>query len=438
MRIAVFGMGYIGCVSAACLANEGHTVVGVDISADKVALINRGVSPIVEERIPELLKFQVDSGRLSATTDSRKALLESEMCFVCVGTPSRPNGDLELGYLTRVSAQLGEALKDAPKGYPIIYRSTMLPGTVEGMLIPLLEQHSGKKAGEDFEVCFHPEFLREGTSVADFYDPPKTVVGTGNPEVEGLLRQLYGFLTAPFFATSIRVAETIKYADNAFHALKIGFANEVGRFCKKLDIDSWQVMEIFCQDRKLNISPYYLLPGFAFGGSCLPKDLRALTYRAKVEDIDLPILNAVLPSNQEQILHAFHRIQAAGKRRIGILGLTFKQGTDDLRESATVSLVEMLLGKGYQIRIYDEHVNLARLIGSNREFLEQRIPHIASLLTSSLEEMMADAEVLVVGQKHKEFLARAASIGPEVLVYDLVRAFPLGAVLPANYEGICW
>ncbi len=438
MRIAVFGMGYIGCVSAACLANEGHQVIGVDISPDKVRLINQGVSPIIEERIPELLKAQVEAGRLHATTDSAKALLESELCFVCVGTPSRANGDLELGYLTRVSSELGLALKDAPAGYPIVYRSTMLPGTVEDLLVPLLESHSGKRAGVEFDVCFHPEFLREGSAVADFYEPPKTVVGTTSQALVEQLRNLYCFLHAPFFATSIRVAEAIKYADNAFHALKIGFANEIGRFCKKLEIDSWQVMEIFCQDKKLNISPYYLLPGFAFGGSCLPKDLRALTYRAKVEDIDLPILNSVLPSNQEQILHALHRIQAEGKKRVGILGLTFKQGTDDLRESATVSLVEMLLGKGYQIKIFDEHVNLARLIGSNREFLEQRIPHVASLLTSSLDEMLEGAEIVVVGQKHPEFLRRATTLGPNVLVYDLVRAFGPAVPLPQNYDGICW
>jgi len=310
----------------------------------------------------------------------------------------------------------------------------MLPGTMKDVIAPIL----AARCVDVVHLAFHPEFLREGTSVDDFFNPPKTVVGSDGPEVLEQLRQLYGFLDAPFFGTTIPVAEMIKYADNAFHALKIGFANEIGRFCKAFDIDSWAVMDIFSQDTKLNISKYYLLPGFAFGGSCLPKDLRALTYRAKSHDVSIPILSSVLPSNEAQIQDLFARIQAAGRRRVGVLGLTFKQGTDDLRESPTVTLVEMLLGKGYEVRIYDRNVNLARLLGSNREYLELRLPHVSSLLTEDLDEMLKDSELVIVGQKCEEFLERAAALEDNVLVMDLVRAFPPGARKPANYEGISW
>ena len=383
--VSVFGLGYVGCVSAACFAGDGHRVIGVDVARAKVDQINGGRSTIVEEGIAELVASGVASGRLSATTEVREAVLGSEVSLVCVGTPSRPNGSIDLSYVIRVSQQIGEALREKGRWHTIVIRSTVMPGTLDTHVIPAIEAASGLRHGEAFAVCSNPEFLREGTSIKDFRDPPFTLVGTVDPAHAAPVVALYSHVTAPCHVVALRVAETIKYACNCFHGLKVGFANEIGNLCKVMGVDSHEVMRLFCEDRKLNISTAYLRPGFAFGGSCLPKDLRALVHRGRVEDVPMPILEAVLDSNRRQIERAFHMVLAAGSKRVGILGLTFKAGTDDLRESPTVSLVEMLLGKGCQILIHDRDVARANLIGANREYIEREIPHLWSLIARRTE-----------------------------------------------------
>ena len=380
MNVSVFGLGYVGSVSAASFANGGHQVVGVDVNPDKVASVNAGLSPIVEKGLAELIAANVQRGTLRATTATGEAIAASELSLICVGTPSRRNGSLDLTWLERVCGEIGAALRDKPAYHVVVIRSTVLPGTTHDVVIPTLERLSGKQYGRGFGVAINHEFLREGTALHDFRHPPMTLVGHNYQSDGGPAESLYANVHAPLVSTSIRTAEMIKYASNTWHALKVCFANEVGNLCKRLDIDSHEVMEIFCRDEKLNLSSYYLKPGFAFGGSCLPKDVRAMQYRARELDLEMPVVGSILGSNRLQIEHAVERILETGRKRIGLLGFSFKAGTDDLRESPLVILAEALLGKGYELRIYDRNVSLARLVGANRAYINEQIPHLSSLL----------------------------------------------------------
>jgi GDP-mannose 6-dehydrogenase len=435
--VSVFGLGYVGCVSAACFAREGHSVVGVDVAPTKVDLINQGKATIVEQGIAELVGEMVGAGRLRATTDVGEAVSATAVSLICVGTPSRPNGGLDLAFVQRVAEQIGQALRRKAGFHTIVVRSTVLPGTLHEVVVPAVERASGKRHGTDFAVCSNPEFLREGTSIKDFYEPPFTLVGADDPKLAEAVLALYAGIEAPVQVTGVRVAEMVKYACNCFHGLKIGFANEIGNICKALAVDSHEVMRIFCEDRKLNISPAYLRPGFAFGGSCLPKDLRAVAQRAKELDLDTPILNATLTSNQRQIERAFNLIVAAGRKRIGVLGLAFKAGTDDLRESPLVSLIELLLGKGYEISIYDREVSQAQIIGANREYILREIPHIWELMRPELDPVIREAETIIIGNGSGEFRTIEGRIRRDQVVVDLVRAIRPDQI-DGSYIGICW
>src|SRR3989454_7772398 len=398
MRVSVFGLGYVGSVSAASFAADGHEVIGVDVNADKVATVTAGRSPIVEPGLDDLLQRAVSEGRLRATTSTADAIADSDVSLLCVGTPSRKNGSLDLTYLERVSEQIGAALKHKSNYHVVVVRSTVLPGTTHEKVIPALERESGKKYGDGFGVSVNPEFLREGTALKDFRKPPLTLVGHNHAADASGTIALYQSIDAPLVSTSIRVAEMMKYTSNAWHALKVCFANEIGNLCKRVGVDSHEVMDIFCRDEKLNLSPYYMKPGFAFGGSCLPKDVRALQYRAKEVDLDMPVIQAILGSNQLQIQHAIDEIVDTGKKRVGLLGFSFKAGTDDLRESPIVILAEQLLGKGRSLCIYDKNVSLAKLVGANKEYIETQIPHLSSLLCT-IDEVVAKSEVIVVGNQ---------------------------------------
>ena len=436
--ISIFGLGYVGAVSVACLADSGHKIIGVDVSPTKVEMIARGHSPIIEEGLGELLKKGVDEGRIKATSDSTKAVHNSDVSFVCVGTPSNPNGSLNLSYVKKVCEEIGAALATKNGYHVVVARSTMLPGSTEEIVIPALERSSGKKAGQDFGVCFNPEFLREGSSIKDFYDPPFTIIGATDEKAATAVSELYSMLDAPLMTVSLKVAEMVKYANNAFHALKVSFANEIGNVCKQQDIDSHQVMNIFCEDKKLNLSPYYLKPGFAFGGSCLPKDLRALLYHCRHFDMQLPVMEAILPSNRKQIDMAYQMIKRTDSKRIGILGFSFKAGTDDLRESPMVELIEYILGKGYQVKVYDRNVSLANLQGANRAYIEREIPHISMLMSDSIEEILEQSEVIVIGNAAPEFQAILGQIREHQTVIDLVRISKEIDQLDSRYQGICW
>lgn len=437
MKLSVFGIGYVGCVSAACFAKEGHEVVGVDVNPAKVAMINEGKSPIVEPGIGDIMKAGASSGHLRATTNAGEAVLASELSLVCVGTPSNNNGSLDLRYVTRVCEEIGAALKGKSERHTVVMRSTMLPGTIANVVVPALEKTSGQVAGKDFGVCINPEFLREGSSLKDFYAPPFTIIGADDEATATVVASLYAMIDAPLFVTPVKTAEMVKYVCNSFHALKVGFANEVGNICKALEIDSHEVMDIFCRDTKLNLSPYYLKPGFAFGGSCLPKDLRAINYKAREVDVEVPLLASILPSNRLQIEKAVEMVVGTGKKKIGVLGFSFKAGTDDLREAPMVSLIETLIGKGYQLAIYDRDVSLARLFGANKEYIEREIPHISQLMRGSIDEVVADAEVLVIGNKADEFRQIEKLLGESRVVIDLVRLFDRTSK-DDTYQGICW
>lgn len=438
MRVSIFGLGYVGCVSAASFAAEGHEVVGVDVNPEKVAAINEGRSPIVEPGLEELLKDGVAQTRLRATMDTAEAVHATDLSLICVGTPSRKNGSLDLTYLTRVCEQIGDVLKDKSAYHVVVVRSTVLPGTTHTHVIPALESRSGKKYGEGFGVAVNPEFLREGTALKDFRYPPLTLVGHNHAADAAPTKALYSDIEAPLFSTSIRVAEMIKYTSNAWHAVKVVFANEIGNLCKRVGVDSHDVMDIFCKDEKLNISPYYLKPGFAFGGSCLPKDVRALQYRAKEMDLEMPLITAVLGSNRLQVQHAIDQIVETGKKRIGLFGFSFKAGTDDLRESPMVILAEALLGKGYQLCIYDRNVSIARLVGANKQYIEQQIPHLSQHLCETLDEVIERSDVIVVGNNAPEFADALSRCRADQTVIDLVRVPVDFASLAAEYQGICW
>jgi GDP-mannose 6-dehydrogenase len=437
LRISVFGLGYVGTVSAGCLANDGHEVVGVDPVQTKVDLINKGHSPIIEADIGEIIASTVKSGRLRAVVDPELAIRDTELSFVCVGTPSQPNGNLDFRYIRRICEQIGEALKGKAARHTVVIRSTILPGTMQGIVIPVLEEFSGKKAGEGFGVCHNPEFLREGSAVKDFNAPPTTVIGELEPTSGNVLAELYKKLDAPLIRTSLEVAEMVKYVNNSWHALKIGFANEIGNLSKVFGIDAHEVMNIFCQDKRLNISPAYLLPGFAFGGSCLPKDLRAITYKAKVNDLQLPILTSILPSNEMQVHRGLQLIMDKGHKQVGILGFSFKSGTDDLRESPIIEVIERLLGKGYDLRIYDRNVNIASLVGANRDFILNRIPHISRLMVDRVDAVLDYAQTIVIGNKDPEFATVPAKLRDGQSVVDFVRITDSRSN-NGKYDGICW
>jgi GDP-mannose 6-dehydrogenase len=438
MRVSVFGLGYVGSVSAASFAADGHEVIGVDVNPLKVDSLNEGRSPIVEPGLDDLIRETVADGRLRATTSTRDAVHGSDLSLICVGTPSRRNGSLDLSYLERVSEQIGEALADKPAYHVVVVRSTVLPGTTHDVVIPALERGSGKAYGDGFGVSVNPEFLREGSALHDFRHPPLTLVGHNHAVDAQGTSALYAAVDAPLVATSLRVAEMMKYTSNAWHALKVCFANEIGNVCKQLDVDSHEVMRIFCQDEKLNLSPYYLKPGFAFGGSCLPKDVRALQYRAKELDVEIPVVQSILGSNRLQIDHALEMVVATGQKRVGLLGFSFKAGTDDLRESPIVILAEALLGKGYQLKIYDRNVSLARLVGANKEYIEHQIPHLSSLLCDTVDDVIDGSDVIVVGNASPEFAPAMARTRADQTVIDLVRLPIAPEQIEARYEGICW
>ena len=438
MNVSVFGLGYVGSVSAASFAADGHHVIGVDVNDGKVASINQGRSPIVETGLAEVIAGTVGRGALRATTSVEEAVRGTELSLICVGTPSRRNGSLDLAHLERVCEQIGDALRYKDAYHVVVVRSTVLPGTTHDVVIPALERTAGKKYGEGFGVTVNPEFLREGTALHDFRHPPMTLVGHNYRGDAGPTQALYAKVQAPIVTASIRTAEMIKYASNTWHALKVCFANEVGNLCKRLEIDSHEVMDIFCRDEKLNLSSYYMKPGFAFGGSCLPKDVRAMQYRAKEVDLEMPVIQSILGSNRLQIQHAIDRLVEIGSKRIGLLGFSFKAGTDDLRESPLVILAEALLGKGYQLRIYDRNVSIARLVGANKEYITQQIPHLSSLLCDTVDEVLEGSDVIVVGNASPEFDDALRRTRPEQQVIDLVRARVHRAEIPARYEGICW
>ena len=436
MRISIFGMGYVGAVCAGCLANRGHEVVGVDISEVKVDLINKGKSPIVEPGLEDLLKRGVAAGRIRATTDTADAIRSSDLSMICVGTPSKKNGDLDLHFVESVVREIGAVLKDKSERHTIVVRSTVLPGTVKQFIVPLLEEASGKRAGADFGVAVNPEFLRESTAIADYDAPPMTVIGEWDTESGNQLAAIYAELPAPIIRKPIEIAEMVKYTCNVWHATKITFANEIGNIAKGLGVDGRQVMDVICQDRKLNLSSYYLRPGYAFGGSCLPKDVRALDFRANQVHAEHPLISSLMRSNEIHVKRAFDLVASFGERRIGMLGLSFKAKTDDLRESPLVELAEMLIGKGYELSIFDENVEYARVHGANREYINSKIPHVASLLRPNIDDVIDASDILVVGLNDKKFekVLNGSRNGRKVV--DLVGFMQHAST--EEMQGICW
>src|SRR5258706_2029955 len=436
MKISVLGLGYVGAVSAGCLAKEGHEVVGVDPQQSKVDLINAGRTPIIEKDIGEIIAEQRGANRIFATSDVSAAVRATDLSLICVGTPSLGNGHIDLKYVRRVCEQIGAGLREH-RGHTVVVRSTLLPGSMRTVVIPALEEASGLKAGRDFGLAINPEFLREGTAVYDYFHPPKTVIGEVGKGSGEVLEKIYGHLPGPMIRTDYETAEMVKYADNTWHALKVAFANEIGNICKALGLDSHALMDIFCQDTKLNLSSYYLKPGFAFGGSCLPKDVRALAYKAKLMDVKVPIIDAILPSNDEQIERGIRAVIEKGSKKVGILGFSFKAGTDDLRESPMVELVERLIGKGYDLRVYDSSVRMAAIHGASREYILNHIPHISKLMVNSIDEVLAHAGTIVIGNGSAEFRDIPARLGERQQIVDLVRITGERSV-EGVYDGICW
>ncbi len=438
MDISVFGLGYVGAVSLACLAKEGHNVTGVDIDNTKLDLIRSGKSPVIEAGMPELVQEVVAAGRVKLTQSTQEAIAQTNLSFVCVGTPSQPNGNQDQTAVLRLTEQLGTALKLKNDHHIIIFRSTLIPGTVMNTLIPMLEKNSGKTNGIDFDVCFQPEFLREGTSIKDYYKPPFTVAGVTSNKPKEVFEKLFSSLPGEIIFTDIATAETMKYFCNIFHALKITFANEVARLCEAIKVDPHAVMALICKDKQLNISSAYMKPGFSFGGSCLPKDLRAINYIAKQNDIDIPMLKAVLPSNRVHLDQALQKIMHSGLKKVGFIGLSFKTGTDDLRESPLVDLAEKLIGKGYMLKIYDPEVNISKLIGANKSFIETSIPHIGSLMTTDYENLLDTSEIIVVGITDRNLITTLIETSrTEQIVLDLVNINERNK-LNAKYIGVCW
>jgi GDP-mannose 6-dehydrogenase len=437
MKIIVFGLGYVGCVSAASFANENHKVIGVDINADKVDIINSGKSPIVEPGLEELMNKVVKNGNLSASVNYEAALSEADLALVCVGTPSHKNGSVNLDYIFRVAEQFGNVIAKSDKYTVFVIRSTVPPGTLK-KCVDIITNVSGKRPDKDFGACSNPEFLREGTALKDFYEPPFTVIGEWDKKSGDYLEEIYKNVNAPLIRSEVGVAEIMKYANNVFHALKVAFGNEIGTVCKAYGIDSHKVMEIFCMDDKLNLSSYYLKPGFAFGGSCLPKDVRGLVYQGKQHDLDLPLINSIMPSNESHIRRAVDLVLAQGKKNVGVLGLSFKGDTDDLRESPMVAVVETLIGKGYTLKIYDKNVNFAKLFGANREYINEKIPHISNLMVDSIDNLVDHSELIIIGNNSKEFQDFLNSQNNSITVLDFVRIFESLEGNRTAYDGICW
>jgi GDP-mannose 6-dehydrogenase len=438
MKVSVFGLGYVGAVTAACLAEQGHEVIGVDVSPLKVEQLNGGHAPVIEPQLDELVKEGVRSRRLVATRDASRAVVETDLSLLCVGTPSNGNGSLDLKYIERVCGEVGEVLRAKPSRHVVVIRSTVLPGTAEEVVIPTLERASRKRAGTGFGVCVNPEFLREGSAVRDYYEPSQVVIGEHERSSGDVIAKLYEQLSAPLIRTSLRAAEMVKYASNAFHALKVTFANEIGSLAKHHGVDGRDVMDLLCRDTTLNLSAKYLTPGFAFGGSCLPKDLRALIYRAKHTDVDCPLLESVLESNRTHLERAVYLVEHAGNRRVGVIGLSFKAGTDDVRESPVVALVERLIGRGYAVSIYDELVEPGRLIGENKASLERELPHVASLMRQSVDRVVRDAETLVLANERPPFADIAPFLRVGQHIVDLAGVAPPEARATLMYDGICW
>lgn len=432
LSVSVLGLGYVGSVTATCLSTKGHNVIGLDVNPTKVELLNSGRSPMVEADLGDLVAEVHRSGRLRATTDIDKAIAESDISFIAVATPSQRNGRLELAAVRRVCEQIGASLRKKKSFHTIVTRSTVMPGTAEDLIIPTLEQASGKRAGVDFAVCSNPEFLREGTAIKDFSNPPFTVLGASDPKHLRPLRELYAGIPGPVFETSLRSAEMVKYICNAYHALKVAFANEVGALASHLEVDPNMVMEIFKADTKLNISSTYLTPGFAFGGSCLPKDVRALNYQAKILDLKLPLLESLLPSNEEHLERAVQSVLWTGKRKIGVLGLSFKAGTDDLRESPAVQLVKRLIAEGCHVKIWDDHVLLGRLMGSNRQYIDEVIPHIGTLLCERVGEVIGFGDVIVLATKALDKAEIIGQLAPDQALVDVVRMEPKAVMRTAE------
>lgn len=437
MKISVFGLGYVGTVSAACLADMGHEIVGVDVARHKIDMINSGQPPVTEPKLAGLVERAVNTGKLHATMDAWDAVIQTDVSFICVGTPSLSNGGVDLEHLQEVCGKIGTALADKDEFHVVVVRSTILPGTIRHLVIPLLERRSGKRAGKDFGVCNNPEFMREGNAVDDFFNPPKIVIGTTDFRSRNIIQGLYSGLPGKHIRCNIETGEMVKYVDNAWHATKVAFANEIGRLCKSSGIDSHKVMEIFCSDTKLNISSSYLKPGFAFGGSCLPKDVRALTYQAQFTGIETPLIDALLASNDNHIRFGLEMILACKKKSIGFLGISFKAGTDDLRESPLVDLVRQLAAKGFNILIYDCNIHPARLSSSNREYIKGIIPHIDRMIVNDMDKLLRRSEIIVIGNNTAEFSTIAAELRPEQTVIDLVRIREIEDI-HTNYHGIGW
>ncbi|PYQ33892.1 MAG: GDP-mannose dehydrogenase [Acidobacteria bacterium] len=440
MQISVFGLGYVGCVTASCLAKAGHEVIGVDVNSEKVEMINAGISPVIEPGLGDLVADAVSHGRLKATISSDEAIGQSDLAMICVGTPSARNGRIDLTAIQRVGRDIGRALDGRAEIYTVVLRSTVLPGTTETLLIPSLRNGLGQGSEEAIAVAVNPEFMREGSSLSDFEHPPFTLVGCSDDDTAGVLRALYEQINAPFVHTSVRVAEMTKYVSNAFHALKICFANEIGDLCESLGVNAQEVVSTFLMDRKLNVSEAYLRPGFAFGGSCLPKDLRALLHAAREADVRLPLLSAIDPSNEQQIRHGIEAVLDTRKRRIGVVGLAFKAGTDDLRESPMVTLVETLIGKGCAVRIFDPKVRIAALVGANRLYIEKEIPHITSLMCEDMESLLAHADVVVIGSPGEDATRALAQCRSDQIVVDLTRGSirPPVSAQTSEEQNIAW
>ncbi len=438
MNISIFGLGYVGAVSLACLARDGHRVIGVDVDPAKLDLIASGKTPVVEEGMVDLMAQVVASGRVTVMSDVKRAVLDSDISLICVGTPSAPNGSQDQGALVRVAQELGTAMREKSTPHLFVFRSTVVPGTVEDVLGPVIERESGKQESRDFHVCFQPEFLREGTSIKDYDKPPFTIIGTRTEYPASKLRELFGHLPGEFVTTTVRAAETVKYCCNNFHALKITFANETARLCEALGVDPFAVMDLVCRDTQLNISKAYLKPGFAFGGSCLPKDLRATMYLAKMRDVELPMLGSILSSNRAHVDHAIAKVTASGRRRIGMLGLSFKAGTDDLRESPMVTLAEYFIGKGMNLLVYDPEVHLSSLLGANRRFIEQHVPHIGSLMRPDIAEVIGQSEVILVGLNDARVVEGLKQhLRDDHIVLDLAN-LPNPEAFKGQVQGLCW
>jgi len=437
MRVVVVGLGYVGSVCSACLASRGASVVGVDSNEFKVDRIEAGLSPIVETGLEPMIAEARKSGALRATTTIAEAMPGADVVLLCVGTPSAEDGSLSLEHVKRAAQEVGGALRSAGRFVTVVMRSTMLPGSVEDEILPELERASGLRADADFGVAYNPEFLREGSAVADFFGAELTVIGARDPRSAEALRTLYQGI-GEIVVTPVRTAELLKYVNNAYHALKVTFANEIGRLCKREGIDSHAVMELFCRDTRLNLGRSYLKPGFAFGGSCLPKDLRALNHRARVRDLELPVVQGILRSNDRHVEEAVHLVERLKRRRIGVLGLSFKAGTDDLRESPILRVIGALVGKGYSMLLHDPHLDLERLLGANRRFVEDEVPYLPERLRGSIREVVEASEVIVVANGAREYREVGAMLKPGQALVDLVHAVDPASLAHGEYHGLAW